>query len=99
MCFEAGLVWGKELFFDATKVEADAAMDSLVPRWAVEAHLGGLFEGGTGGRRSTHHGRHRRPARRRGRRSAREERGQDTGVSESTPSGWTPNLASELKPA
>jgi transposase len=45
MCFEAGLVWGKELFFDATKVEADAAMDSLVPRWAVEAHLGGLFEG------------------------------------------------------
>jgi transposase len=43
-CFEAGLVWGKELFFDSTKVEADAAMDSLVPRWAVEAHLGGLFE-------------------------------------------------------
>jgi hypothetical protein len=45
MCFEAGLVWGKELFFDATKVEANAAMDSLAPRWAVEAHLGGLFEG------------------------------------------------------
>jgi transposase len=43
-CFEAGLVWGKELFFDSTKVEADAAMDSLVSRWAVEAHLGGLFE-------------------------------------------------------
>jgi transposase len=31
-CFEAGLVWGKELFFDSTKVEADAAMDSLVSR-------------------------------------------------------------------
>jgi transposase len=43
-CFEAGLVWGKELFFDSTKVEANAAVDSLAPRWAVEAHLGGLFE-------------------------------------------------------
>lgn len=39
MCFEAGLIRGKELFFDATKVEADAAVDSLVPRWFVEAHL------------------------------------------------------------
>ena len=36
-CAEAGLVWGKELFFDATKVGANAAVDSLVPRWAVEA--------------------------------------------------------------
>jgi Transposase DDE domain len=43
-CTEAGLVWGKELFFDATKVEADAAVDSLAPRWFVEAHLGDLFE-------------------------------------------------------
>jgi hypothetical protein len=44
MCFEAGLVRGKELFFDATKVEADAAVDSLAPRWFVEAHLHDLFE-------------------------------------------------------
>ena len=44
MCFEAGLVRGKELFFDATKVEADAAVDSLAPRWFVEAHLHNLFE-------------------------------------------------------
>ncbi|MDQ3737102.1 MAG: IS1182 family transposase, partial [Actinomycetota bacterium] len=44
MCFEAGLVRGKELFFDATKVEADAAVDSLAPRWVVEDHLAGLFE-------------------------------------------------------
>ena len=43
-CFEAGLLRGKELFFDATKVEANAAVDSLAPRWAVEAHLEGLFE-------------------------------------------------------
>jgi transposase len=44
MCFEAGLVWGKELFFDSTKVEANAAVDSLAPRWALEAHLEELFE-------------------------------------------------------
>ena len=37
-------MWGKELFFDSTKVEADAAVGSLAPRWAVEAHLEGLFE-------------------------------------------------------
>jgi transposase len=44
MCFEAGLVRGKELFFDSTKVEADAAVDSLAPRWFVEAYLQDLFE-------------------------------------------------------
>ena len=44
MCFEAGLVRGKELFFDSTKIEADAAVDSLAPRWFVEAHLSDLFE-------------------------------------------------------
>jgi transposase len=27
-CIEAGLVWGEELFFDATKVEANASMES-----------------------------------------------------------------------
>ncbi|MDQ5827669.1 MAG: transposase, partial [Chloroflexota bacterium] len=45
LCVEAGLVWGEELFFDATKVEANASKDSLVPRFAVEAHLSKLFEG------------------------------------------------------
>jgi transposase len=45
MCVEAGLVRGEELFFDSTKVEANAAVESLGPRWAVEAHLDGLFEG------------------------------------------------------
>jgi transposase len=44
MCGEAGLVRGKELFFDSTKIEADAAVDSLAPRWFVEAHLSDLFE-------------------------------------------------------
>jgi hypothetical protein len=42
-CSHAGLVWGDELFIDATKVAANAAMDSLQPRFAVEAHLAHLF--------------------------------------------------------
>ncbi|MBA4115752.1 MAG: IS1182 family transposase [Rubrobacter sp.] len=44
LCVQAGLVWGEELYFDSTKVEANAAVDSLAPRWAVEAHLGELFD-------------------------------------------------------
>ncbi len=43
-CVDAGLVWGEELFFDATKVEANASMESRIPRFAAQAHLGGLFE-------------------------------------------------------
>ncbi len=31
-CVEAGLVWGEELIFDATKVRANASLDSLIPR-------------------------------------------------------------------
>jgi len=42
-CVAAGLVWGCELFIDATKVEANAALDSLQTRFAVEAHLAHLF--------------------------------------------------------
>jgi transposase len=42
-CREAGLVWGKELYFDATQVKANASLDSIAPRFAVEAHLEGLF--------------------------------------------------------
>jgi len=48
MCAEAGLVRGTELLFDATRVEADASMDSLAPRFAVEAHLSELFEDSPG---------------------------------------------------
>jgi transposase len=44
MCVEAGLVWGKELYFDATKVDADASLDSIAPRFAVEAHLDEICE-------------------------------------------------------
>ena len=42
-CREAGLVWGKELYFDATQVKANASLDSIAPRFAVQAHLGELF--------------------------------------------------------
>ena len=45
-CVRAGLVWGQELNLDSTEVEANAALDSLRPRFAVEAHLARLFPGG-----------------------------------------------------
>src|SRR5215469_963129 len=37
-CQQAGLVWGKELYVDATRVQANASLDSLVTRFGVEAH-------------------------------------------------------------
>src|SRR5215208_2104967 len=37
LCQEAGLVWGRELYVDATKVEANANLDSLVPRFYYDA--------------------------------------------------------------
>src|ERR1700693_478350 len=42
-CQQAGLVWGKELYADATKVQTNAAVSSLKPRFAIEAHLENLF--------------------------------------------------------
>ena len=47
LCVEAGLVWGKELYFDATKVEANASLDSMRSRSLMEhgweEHLAGIF--------------------------------------------------------
>src|SRR5437763_9498785 len=45
LCQDAGLVWGKELFFDGTKVRANADIDSLTPRFAQAAreHVTELF--------------------------------------------------------
>src|SRR5215204_934819 len=50
MCFEAGLVWGEELYFDATKVEANASLGSTRSRSLLEKlenrlkeHLGEIF--------------------------------------------------------
>ncbi len=42
-CQQAKLVWGRELYIDGTKVQANASRDSLKPRFFVEAHLNQLF--------------------------------------------------------
>jgi transposase len=46
LCQEAGLVWGRALYFDATKVEANAGIPSLIPRFYYDAttHVDDLFE-------------------------------------------------------
>lgn len=36
-CQQAGLVWGKELYFDGTQVQANADDDAMLPRFYVEA--------------------------------------------------------------
>src|SRR4051812_38342866 len=45
LCEDAGLVWGKELLADATKVQANADLDSLTPRLkeVIDDHLVELF--------------------------------------------------------
>ena len=51
LCQDAGLVSGKELFFDTTKVAANADFDSLVPRFYQRAqdHIDQLFAAGEAG--------------------------------------------------
>ena len=46
LCNEAGLVWGQELYFDGTKVQANADIDTMVPRFYFEAkqQMKALFE-------------------------------------------------------
>ena len=45
LCIEAGLVWGKELYFDGTKIRANASLDGMEDRWYWEAkqHIKGIF--------------------------------------------------------
>jgi transposase len=43
LCVEVGLVWDEELYLEATKVDANASLDSITPRFFVEQHLGELF--------------------------------------------------------
>jgi transposase len=45
LCQEAGLVWGRALYFDATKVESNAGIPSLILRFYHEAktHVTDLF--------------------------------------------------------
>src|SRR5436190_3248175 len=42
-CQQAGLVWGKEHYVDATKVNANASLASVKPRFFVEEHLKNVF--------------------------------------------------------
>src|SRR5258708_17473718 len=48
-CQQEKLIWGKELYIDSTQVNANADLDSLTPRFAIEAreaiqtHLAALF--------------------------------------------------------
>src|SRR5437868_6700106 len=46
LCQAAGLVRGNEVIFDATRVRANADLDSVVPRffWNAKQHLADLFE-------------------------------------------------------
>jgi hypothetical protein len=40
-CVAAGLVWGKELYIDATKMVANASVESVTPRFALAARAHG----------------------------------------------------------
>jgi transposase len=46
LCIEAGLVWGEELYFDSTKVKANANIKGMIERaeFETQQHLGKLFE-------------------------------------------------------
>jgi transposase len=46
LCVEAGLVWGEELYFDSTKVDANAAINSMIDRKESEVgqHLEELWK-------------------------------------------------------
>jgi transposase len=46
LCIEAGLVWGEELYFDSTKVKANANINGMIDRAKDEAqqHVDQLFE-------------------------------------------------------
>lgn len=48
LCQEAGLVWGKELYFDGSKIRANAAIHRLIPRRLTQAseHVNVLFAAG-----------------------------------------------------
>src|SRR5215217_2060014 len=46
LCIEAGLVWGEELYFDSTKVQANASINNMIDRTEFEAYqrIDQLFE-------------------------------------------------------
>src|SRR6266516_7139521 len=47
LCIEAGLVWGEELYFDSTKVQANANINGMIARaeYSTQQFLENLFEG------------------------------------------------------
>src|SRR5688572_24040110 len=46
LCIQAGLVWGEELYFDSTKVQANASINNMIDRAEFEAqqHLDQVFQ-------------------------------------------------------
>jgi transposase len=48
LCVDAGLVWGEELYFDSTKVDANTAISSMIDRTEseVDQHLEKLWKNG-----------------------------------------------------
>ena len=46
LCIEAGLVWGEELYFDSTKVKANANVKGMIERaeFETQQHLDQLFD-------------------------------------------------------
>jgi transposase len=46
LCIEARLVWGEELYFDSTKVRANASINGMIDRaeFEVQKHLEQLFD-------------------------------------------------------
>jgi transposase len=48
LCVDAGLVWGEELYFDSTKVDANAAINNMINRTESEAeqHIKELWKFG-----------------------------------------------------
>jgi transposase len=46
LCIQAGLVWGEELYFDSTKVQANASINNMIDRteFEVHQHLDQFFE-------------------------------------------------------
>jgi transposase len=46
MCIQAGLVWGEELYFDSTKVQANANVNGMIDRanYETQQYLNELFE-------------------------------------------------------
>jgi transposase len=47
LCVEAGLVWGEELYFDSTKVQANANINAMIEkaRYATRQQMEHLFKG------------------------------------------------------